>query len=223
MIEVWGRRNSMNVQKVMWTLGELALEYQRHDVAGSFGVTDEYLAMNPAGTVPTIRDADLTLYESNACVRYLAGQYGGGTLAPASAQERALADQWMDWQTNALSPIFFMIFVNKIRLPPDQSNPAQLKRGIEQTGKVMERLDSHLAAQSHTFMVSDGITMADMPIGPVLYRYFSMDIERPSLPAVERYFDALSGRAAYQHHVMIPFGSDFEGWQAEEQRNAGIQ
>ena len=37
-IKVWGRRNSVNVQKVMWAIGEMNLEFERYDVAGSFGV-----------------------------------------------------------------------------------------------------------------------------------------------------------------------------------------
>ena len=81
-IIVWGRRNSVNVQKVMWAIGEMDLKYIRHDVSGSFGVNDNYLKLNPSGTVPTIEDGKLTLWESNTCIRYLARQYGSGTLYP---------------------------------------------------------------------------------------------------------------------------------------------
>ena len=73
-IIVWGRRNSVNVQKVMWAIGEMDLRYIRHDVAGSFGVNDNYLKLNPSGTVPTIEDGELTLWESNTCIRNLARQ-----------------------------------------------------------------------------------------------------------------------------------------------------
>ena len=34
MLQIWGRANSINVQKVMWTLGELGLEHVRHDAGG---------------------------------------------------------------------------------------------------------------------------------------------------------------------------------------------
>ena len=57
MIEVLGRRNSANVQKVMWAIGELGLEYTRHDVGGSFGYPDDY--PNPNRVVPTIKDLSL--------------------------------------------------------------------------------------------------------------------------------------------------------------------
>lgn len=221
MITVWGRRNSMNVQKVMWALGELNLSYERHDIAGSFGTGANYLSLNPAGTVPTIQDGELTMFESNACVRYLSRQYGSGSLDPESPVDAALADQWMDWHTNNLSPVFFMIFLNKIRLPADQSNTAQMQRGIEQTGQALQRLDTHL--NDREYMVGNDLTMADIPMGAVMFRYFEMDIDRPSLPNVEQYYQRLRERPAYQHHVMIPFGSNSEEWAIEERRNAGIQ
>jgi len=43
-----------------------------------------------------------------------------------------------------------------------------------------------------------------------LYRYFELEIERPSLPRVEAWYDRLSSRPAYREHVMIPF-DDLKG------------
>ena len=65
--------------------------------------------------------------------------------------------------------------------------------------------------------------MGDIPLGACMYRYFNMDIERPFLPNLLRWYSELCKRPAYQKHVMIPFGIDFETWQKEELRNAGIQ
>src|SRR5829696_7073174 len=89
MLEIWGRKNSFNVQKVMWCCDELEIPYQRHDAGGLFGGTgeDEYLQRNPTGLVPTIIDGDLTLWESNTIVRYLAATYGAGGLWPENPAE----------------------------------------------------------------------------------------------------------------------------------------
>ena len=76
MIEVQGRRNSANVQKVMWTLGELDLEDVREDIGGSFGYPANY--KNPTQVVQTIHDPEFTGWESNECVRYIANAYGEG-------------------------------------------------------------------------------------------------------------------------------------------------
>jgi len=106
-IEVFGRRNASNVLPVMWTIGELEIPYIRHDTGGSFGGTrtPEYLATNPNGRIPTLRDGDFVLWESNAIVRYLCRRYDGqGALPPRSEEGYALTDQWMDWHKTTLYP-----------------------------------------------------------------------------------------------------------------------
>ncbi len=221
MITVWGRRNSVNVQKVMWAVGELEVEYKRHDMAGSFGVTEEYLLLNQKGTVPTIQDGDLTLWESNACVRYLAKTYGTGSLYPADPATAAIADQWMAVQTSTLTPPFFQIFFNKIRLPAEKSRVDQIEMGITACTALFKDLDDHLAGKN--YITGDDFTMGDICVGTLLYRYFSMDIERPDIPNVQTWYARLQGRPAYRQHVMIPFGSNADEWLEEEKKNARIQ
>ena len=50
-----------------------------------------------------------------------------------------------------------------------------------------------------------GFTMGDIPAGAQLYRYFTLDIERPSLPNVEAWYARLQERSAYREHVMVPY------------------
>jgi glutathione S-transferase len=74
MIKVWGRRTSSNVQAVMWSISELGLPCERYDCGHRHGGLDtrEFLAMNPNGTIPVIRDGDgEPLWESSAILRYL--------------------------------------------------------------------------------------------------------------------------------------------------------
>src|SRR6478672_13656930 len=80
-IKIWGRANSVNVQKVLWCLRELDLAYERIDAGMAFGRNHEpdYLAMNPNGRVPTLVDGDFVLWESNAIMRYFALAYGVGS------------------------------------------------------------------------------------------------------------------------------------------------
>ena len=112
MLKVWGRTNSINVQKVLWTLAELDLRYERIDAGMQFGVVDtpEYLARNPNRLIPALDDDGYVLWESNVIVRYLSARYGAAFLYPEDMRERFLAEQWMDWQaTNlyvALVPAF---------------------------------------------------------------------------------------------------------------------
>jgi len=67
MLRVWGRRNAFNVQKVLWLLGEIDLEYEHISAGGDFGGlnTPEFLTMNPHGRVPVIEDNGIVVWESH--------------------------------------------------------------------------------------------------------------------------------------------------------------
>ena len=58
---LWGRLNSHNVKKVAWFAEELGLGYERRDIGGEFGFTEEYLAKNPNRLIPTIEDGKVIL------------------------------------------------------------------------------------------------------------------------------------------------------------------
>ena len=93
---IWGRANSVNVQKVLWCLHELEISYQRIDAGMQFGKNNEaaYLAMNPNGRVPTLVDGDYVLWESNSVMRYLCLAYGQGSPIYSQApQQRAAVDR----------------------------------------------------------------------------------------------------------------------------------
>ena len=107
MITLWGRPNSINVQKVLWALDELSLPFDHIDAGGDAGGLDEpaFRAMNPHGRVPVLKDDETALWESNTIVRYLCAAYGPGRLSPADLGERALAEAWMkDWTLAILQP-----------------------------------------------------------------------------------------------------------------------
>ena len=204
MIVVWGRKNSLNLQKAMWAIGELGLAYERHDAGGPFGGLDtpEYLALNPNGRIPTLVDGETVVWESNAVVRYLAAQYGSGSLWPEASGARAAADAWMDWVATTVIPDLNPAFWHLVRLPDGERDPAIVTAAAGALGKTFAILDRHL--QSRAYVGGDALTMGDMPAGAAVYRYLSMTIELPPLPAVQAYFERLKTRPAYCEHVMIP-------------------
>lgn len=86
MLTIWGRKTSSNVQALMWCVGELDLEYQRHDLGHRFGGLDSaaFQALNPNRTIPVLRDGDgAPLWETGAILRYLATRYGNETFWPS--------------------------------------------------------------------------------------------------------------------------------------------
>src|SRR5919198_1820825 len=131
MLKIWGRNTSVNVQKVMWAVGELSLPHERIDVGGPFGKNNEpaYLAMNPNGLVPTLEEDGFVLWESNAIVRYLAAKYGAGTLEPSDMCARARAGSWMDWQLTVAHPPLTPVFWGLVRTPPEKRDHAAIEAG----------------------------------------------------------------------------------------------
>jgi glutathione S-transferase len=142
MIKIWGRNTSVNVQKVMWALGELGVPHERVDVGGSFGKNNEpaYLAMNPNGLVPTLEEDGFLLWESNSIVRYLAAKYGAGKLEPADPRSRARASSWMDWQISVAAPAITPVFWGLIRTPPEKRDTAAIEAGKVKSMAAMKIL-----------------------------------------------------------------------------------
>jgi len=94
MLKIWGRRNSINVQKAMWAIAETGVPHERIDAGGAFGGldTDEFDAMNPNHRVPVIDDDGVVVWESHAIVRYVAAKYGAGSLWPEDTGVRARSE-----------------------------------------------------------------------------------------------------------------------------------
>jgi len=206
MLKIWGRNTSVNVQKVMWAVGELGLAHKRMDVGGSFGKNKEapYLAMNPNGLVPTLEEDGFVLWESNAIVRYLAAKYGAGTLEPADARARAHANSWMDWQLTVAHPPLTPVFWGLVRTPPEKRDHAAIEAGKVKTIAAMTILDAQLAKSP--FVAGHTLSMGDIPVALMAYRFRRLVQERPPLEHLERWFAAIEQRPAFKEHVLaIPF------------------
>lgn len=201
MIRVWGRKNSINVQKVMWTVGELGLKHERIDAGGAFGRNkdSDYLKMNPNGLVPVLQDGDLTMWESNAIVRYLAARYSDGNLWTKDPAKRALSEQWMEWMITTINPAILPVFWGLIRTPPEQRDMAAIEAARVKSAELLKIFDDHMAGR--TFVAGDTLTLGDIPMGVFVKRWYALPIERPNTPNVAAYHERLKKRPAFVEHV----------------------
>ncbi len=204
MLVIWGRKNSVNVQKVLWCCEEMKLEYRRIDAGREFGVVDtpQYRELNPNGLVPTIEDDGFVLWESNAVVRYLAAKHSQGALWPDDVETRAEADRWMDWNNSTLWPALRPLFMGLIRTAPEKRDPKALEDARAKTADVLAIVDAHLS--SREFLAGERLTMGDIALGCGIWRWMGLSIERPERPNVQRWFDSLAKRPAYRAVVMQP-------------------
>jgi glutathione S-transferase len=205
MLKVWGRANSVNVQKVLWACGELGLKFKRVDAGMQYGVvsTPEYKKLNPNAMVPTIDDDGFVLWESNAIVRYLSAKHGAGTLWPDELQLRASGDRWMDWQqtvlwTRGLRDVFWTM----VRTKTEDRDLAALEVARGKTADHLKMVEAALSGND--YLCGNTLTMADIPMGCAIHRWFGVEIERPKSPRLEAYYQRLAQRPVFREIVYQP-------------------
>jgi glutathione S-transferase len=204
MLKIWGRDNSVNVEKVLWACEEMQIAYDRIDAGGQFGIVDtpEYRSLNPNGLVPTVEVDGLVLWESNAIVRYLAARHSLGNLWPDDLAIRVEGDRWMDWMNSMFWPAFRPLFWNLVRTPPDQRDAQAMAASHARTAELLGQMNAHL--EKRTYIAGDTFTVGDIPMGCAVWRWMKLPIERPEFAALQRWFDRLCDRQAYKKAVMKP-------------------
>jgi len=204
MLKIWGRKNSINVQKVMWTVAELGVEAERVDAGMAHGIVGEpwYADANPNRLVPTIDDDGVVLWESNVIVRYLAQKHGDGRFCPANIVTRFDAERWMDWQGTVLWPALRPLFIALIRTLPQQRDAAVISKGESLSLSALRILDARLS--NRTFLAGDAFSMGDIPAAATVHRWYALDIDHPDLPNVLRWYGLMRERPPFRRIVMTP-------------------
>jgi glutathione S-transferase len=169
MMRLWGRKSSINVQKVLWCLAELGLkegrDFERIDAGLHFGKnrTPEFLALNPNGLVPTLEDGELVLWESNTILRYLVRQHDQSKRFTSDIKSQYQSEKWMDWQLGTMWPALRPAFLGLTRVPETERNYAAIEKAYQDTNALLALLDQQLATQQYcsgnTFQIGD-ITLA---------------------------------------------------------------
>lgn len=200
MLKVYGRANSINVRKVLWMLEEVGEKYEREDWGRGFRSTDDpaFRKINPVGVVPVIDDGDFRLRESNTIVRYLASKHARDDLYPKDLKTRATLEAWMDWAAteaaNGMRPVFHGLVVkNPAYTPP------MVEAGIKEWAGQLRVLEQHLSV-SGPYVMGKSFTIADIPVGLVVNRWFTIPFQKPELKAVAAYYDRLAERPPFRTH-----------------------
>jgi glutathione S-transferase len=205
-LTIWGRANSVNVQKVLWCAEELGLSYRRIDAGMAFGrnTEPEYLAMNPNGRVPTLVDGDFVLWESNSIMRYFALVHGQGSpIYPDAPKARTAVDRWLDWTLSTLQPVDRPVFWALVRTPKEKRDMIAIQKDADAEAVVWRIPDAQLAARK--FIEGDQFTLADIALGAYARRWFGVEgIGKPRFPNLERWFAQFSSRPGFQKFLAPP-------------------
>lgn len=198
MLTILGRTSSINVRKVLWLCDELDLDYLREEWGDGFQSTHspEFMALNPNAMIPVLKDDELVIWESNAILRYLANAYGGEWLYPLHPQSRAPIDQWMDWQSTELNTSWRYAFMSLVRHSPAHQDPRLLAAACKGWSHTMSILNQQLE-KTGRYVAGRNFTLADIPIGLAVNRWFETPLDHPDYPAVRHYYERLTERHGY--------------------------
>ena len=179
MIRLWGRKSSINVQKVLWCLAELGLEegkdFERIDAGLQFGKnrTPEFLALNPNGLVPTLQDADLVLWESNTILRYLVREYDKSKRFPADLTSQYQSEKWMDWQVGTMWPSLRVAFLGLTRTPENERNYEVIHKAYQDTNALLALLDQQLSKRH--YCSGDSFNIGDIQLALCVSRWILLN------------------------------------------------
>lgn len=202
MLKIYGRANSINVRKVLWTVDEIGIPFEREDWGRGFRPTSEpeFLALNPFGLVPVIDDDGFILSESHAIIRYLASTHSREDLFPADPRQRGLVESWMEWQGTEVSNVHrAAIFANVFKLDVTGGQDV-IDASLVEWPKRMAIIEAQLR-KTGVYIAGATFTLADVCIGLTVNRWFGTPTgAKPDFPAMAAYYDLLAERPAYQRH-----------------------
>lgn len=163
MIELFEFGLSGNCHKVRLMLSLLGLEYKSHPVNGGEREhkSAEFLAMNPFGQVPVLKDGDTIVRDSQAILVYLARAYGADDWFPADAQKAANITAWLSIAANEIAR-----GPNALRLHHKFGRAINLDEATSITSNVLNVLNQHL--EHHEWLANNTISIADIAVYPYI-------------------------------------------------------
>ncbi len=199
MFTLYGMDLSNNVSKVKFAANIMNLKYDFKQVNLMAGEnkTPEFLAINPVGRIPAIREGDFTLFESNAIIKYLADS-NNSPLYPRDPKKRALIDQWIDFSSihvqAALNRIFFNRIIYKMMNVPKDEN--SLAEGIKFVAQFLPIIDKQLA-QSR-YLAGNELTLADIDLLAILEPCEAVSVDLSAYSKIVAWRKGLQQNAWYQ-------------------------
>lgn len=209
-MKIYGRTTSFNVQKVLWFLDELALDYEHIEVGGRFGGLDsaEFVVLNPMQKVPVLIDGGNIIWESHTILRYLAASYGADDWYSLSPFERSLYERWLDWSQVTFQPAFMGTFWGYYRTPASKRCMDKVNQDLLACNNCLALVEQQL--RQSTYLAGSKITLADICVGAIIYRLISQGLTFTLPPHVEKWHMHLKTRAGYKKWIMSDF-SELKG------------
>ena len=185
---------SPNCRKVHAAINHLGInvEFEYLDFFDGDLKKPHYLAINPNGMVPTLRDGDFDLWESNAIMQYLADKVPGNTLFPKDEKTRADIVRWQCWELAHYNKAFGALAFETVAKPkfmgaaPDPGIVSWAKNELSRYAPVLE---SHFNSRTH--LIDKGVTLADYSLIHVEMFKEAIPFDWSPYPNINKYYERM--------------------------------
>ncbi len=195
MLTVFGEGRGF---RVVWLLEEMGLPYRLRGVDLLAGVENdaEFLAINPAGFIPALRDGDVTMVESIAIMEYLLGRYGPSPLAPGARDPNfALYQQFLHLGEAGLAASMYFVSGARNIAPENERNNWSARQALDVFETRLTLVTRQLARTP--YLAGESFTAADISVS------YALQMARKNVgftlgAAEQAYLDRASGRDGYR-------------------------
>ena len=156
----------------------------------------------PNGRVPTIKDGDLIVWESNTICRYLCTTRGGERLYPTDTAARTNVERWMDWQLASIGPPMGSLLFGLIRTRPEHRDHGAIEAARRQALAAWTIVED--ALDGRPYLAGQELSLAEITLGTLIYRWYAFPIERAPLPRLKAWHDRMRERPGFKKHIEIP-------------------
>jgi glutathione S-transferase len=160
----------------------------------------QYAALNPNMRMPTLKDGDFVLWESNAIAQYLAGRKPQSGLLPRDERARLDVIRWQFWELAHWDPacaVFAFEYVVKPRLLGiDEPDTAAVGKATENFHRAAKVLDGQL--KGRRFVTGEALTLADFSLGSAMILAEMARYPVEPYGEIKRWYAGLSALPAWQ-------------------------
>jgi glutathione S-transferase len=185
-------------------LVSIPLETEIVDVSKGAHRIPEYLAINPNGAVPALRDGDFVLWESNAINQYLAGKKADQPVWSDDPRVRADITRWQLWAAAQWNPALQpYLWENcfKAQLGFGEPDLAALDKASQNLHRYATVLNGHLAGRD--YLVGRQLTLADIAAGCHLMYARQGRVPLAEYPNIRRWLTDLERLPEWQSALPI--------------------
>jgi len=195
---------SQHCRRVVSLLEAAEIPYQLVfiDLGKGGHMAPEFLAINPNHQVPTLINGDVKIHESNAILRYLCLRHGLTDWYPEDIAQRAMIEQWLDWNQSRLSAHVIGVVFNTL-FAGDNGDADAIRRSQKGLDDALPVLEAGLAKAP--YLAGENPTIADLSVASNIF-HLGMAKAAPETPNIQAWFARISDLEAFRKSLPSPPG-----------------